>query len=130
MEAFDMILRHWILSAMKSTQNIDLFSFGTVNISSVNLSNVWNYVYVSTTSTWKNLFIVWFVCFEFTVPLFHSFVNVTIIGEELQFFTYARDSWPLSSEGFLACHTYCDTGHPFIMVISENPWHSHLLPSV
>ena len=23
-----------------------------------------------------------------------------------------------------------DTGHPFIMVISEDPWHSHLLPSV
>ena len=29
--------------------------------------------------------------------------------------------WPLSSEGSLtslACHNYCDTGHPFIMVIS------------
>ena len=26
-------------------------------------------------------------------------------------------------EGSLACHTYCDTGHPFIMVISEGPWH-------
>ena len=36
----------------------------------------------------------------------------------------------LSSEGSLAYHTYCDTGHPFIMVISEDPWHSHLLPSV
>ena len=30
--------------------------------------------------------------------------------------------------GCLACHTYYDTGHPFIMVISEDPWHSHLLP--
>ena len=30
--------------------------------------------------------------------------------------------------GFLACHTYYDTGHPFIMVISEDLWHSHLLP--
>ena len=29
-----------------------------------------------------------------------------------------------------ACHTYCDTGHPFIMVISEDPLHSHLLPGV
>ena len=38
-------------------------------------------------------------------------------------------SWPLTSEGSLACHTYCDTGHPFIMVITEDPWHSHLLPS-
>ena len=30
----------------------------------------------------------------------------------------------------LACHTYCDMGHPFIMVIFEDPWHSHLLQSV
>ena len=30
-----------------------------------------------------------------------------------------------SSEGSLVCHTYGDTGHPFILVISENPWHSH-----
>ena len=28
--------------------------------------------------------------------------------------TDTRRSWPLSSEGSLACHTYCDTGHPFI----------------
>ena len=32
--------------------------------------------------------------------------------------------------GFLACHTYCNTGHLFIMVISEDLWHSHLLPRV
>ena len=40
--------------------------------------------------------------------------------------------WPLlSTHGqwavrVLWCHTYCDTGHPFKMVISEDPWHSHL----
>ena len=34
------------------------------------------------------------------------------------------------SEGSFACHTYCDMVHPFIMVISADPWHSHLLPSV
>ena len=26
----------------------------------------------------------------------------------------------MSSEGSLSCHTYFDTGHPFIMVISED----------
>ena len=31
-------------------------------------------------------------------------------------FTFARHSWPLSSESSFACHTYYDTGHPFIMV--------------
>ena len=25
---------------------------------------------------------------------------------------------------FLACNTYCDTRHTFIMVISEDPWHT------
>ena len=34
------------------------------------------------------------------------------------------------SKGSLACHTYYDPGHSFIMVILENPWHSHLLPNV
>ena len=43
--------------------------------------------------------------------IFHSYGDVTITGE-----------------GFLACHTYCDTGYPFIIVISEDPWHSRLLP--
>ena len=44
--------------------------------------------------------------------------------------TYAQHFWKLSSEGSLTCHIHCDTGLPFIMVISEDPWHSHLLPSV
>ena len=49
---------------------------------------------------------------------FHSYGVVTITGEGLQILTYAQLSWP---EGFLACRAYCDTGHPFIMVISEDP---------
>ena len=65
--------------------------------------------------------------------IFHSYGDVTIAGEGLNM-TYARHSWPLSSEGSLACHTYWNTEHPFTMVIAEDPWpwrwHSHLLPSV
>ena len=61
---------------------------------------------------------------------FHSYGDVTITGERLQILIYARHLWPLSSEGSFAYHTYCDTGYPFIMVISEDPWQSHLLPSV
>ena len=41
----------------------------------------------------------------------------------------AFNGYCMSSEGSLACHTCCDTGHPFIMVvwlISEDPWHSNL----
>ena len=40
---------------------------------------------------------------------------MAIAGEGLQNLTYARHLWPLSSEGSLARHIYCDTGHPFIM---------------
>ena len=37
----------------------------------------------------------------FFVPLenFHSFGDVTIAGERLQIMTYARNSWPLCSDG-------------------------------
>ena len=51
------------------------------------------------------------------------------VGQK-KFLTSARHSWPLSNDGSLACHTYCDTGHPFIMFISEDPWDSHLLLSI
>ena len=76
-----------------------------------------------------------FVClfvgfFRPTWRILHSYGDVTFTGEGLQILTYARHSGPLGSEGSLACHTYCDTGHPFKMVISEDPWHSHLLSSV
>ena len=74
-----------------------------------------------------------FVCLFvnlFVSSIFHSCGDVTMIGEGLQILTYARHPWPSSSVGSLACHTYCETAHPFIMVISEGPWHSHLLPSV
>ena len=52
--------------------------------------------------------------------IFHSYGDITVTSEGLQTLIYARHSWPLTSEGSLACHTFCDTAHPFIMVISED----------
>ena len=54
--------------------------------------------------------------FKVTSRNFHSYGDVTIAGEGPQILIYARHSWPLSSEGSLACHTYhyMYTGHPFI----------------
>ena len=75
------------------------------------------------------LFVCLFGVFRPTREFF-THMETSPAGEGLQIFTFDRHSWPLSSEGSLTCHTYCDTGHPFIMVISEDPWHSHLLPSV
>ena len=42
-------------------------------------------------------------------------------------YSYTQQPRSLSSEGVLE---YFDTRHPFITVISEVLWHSHLLPSV
>ena len=63
------------------------------------------------------------VCLGVYVPLdiFHSYGDVTITSEGLHILTYTRHSSHLRSEGSLACHTYCDTWHPFIMVITEDP---------
>ena len=36
------------------------------------------------------------------------------------YLTNTWHSWPLNSEGSLACHTLCDMRDPFIMVISED----------
>ena len=74
--------------------------------------------------------ITWYTCIclfvwgSFHSRIFHWFGDVTIAGEfeELQIFNYARHLWPSNSEGSLERHTYCDTGHSLIMVISEDPW--------
>ena len=61
----------------------------------------------------------------------HSCGDFTITGEWLQILTNTRHSDPFSSDGSIACHTYCDIENPFkLTVIPEDPWHSHLLPSV
>ena len=58
---------------------------------------------------------------SFLSRIFQAYGDVTITGEGLQMLTYFLHSWALSSEGSLACQTYYDTGHPFIMVISDDP---------
>ena len=77
---------------------------------------------------WGNVCL--FVClFGFFVPLenFSPIWSVTITAAN---FDFARNLWPLSSEGSLECHTHCDTGHLFIIVFSMDPWHSHRLSNV
>ena len=83
---------------------------------------------------WRNQFSITQYLFVLGFPshsrIFHTYWDVFISGEELQIFTYAQHSRSLSVRIFLACHIYCAMGHLFIMVISENPWHSHQLPSI
>ena len=49
----------------------------------------------------------------------HSYEDVTITGEGVQILTYTWNSWSLSREGSLACHTFCDKGRPFRW---SSPW--------
>ena len=95
--------------------------------------NYWNNKCVSATSSFTSRDIpIFFYCF---VCLFGVF------RPNRKFFTHLETSplpvkgykfwpWPLISEGSLACHTYCDTRRPLIIVISEDPFHSHLMPSI
>ena len=60
--------------------------------------------------------LIMFVVLRPTGKIFtHAYGDVTFIGEGLQNLSYARHSWPMSNEGSLTCHTYCDTGQPFII---------------
>ena len=74
---------------------------------------------------WRNMGEFLFVCLDFLSHsrIFHSFGEVNTFGEGQPILTYARHLWPLSTEGSIACHTYCDTGHLFIMIISKGVWH-------
>ena len=77
-----------------------------------------------------NWYNVWF-CFFFCLSgVYRHMETLRFTGEGLQVLIHARHSLPLSSQGSLACHTYCDTDHPFIIFISEDSWHYHLLPSI
>ena len=57
------------------------------------------------------------VCFGVFVPFenFHSFWRRHNYRWSAANLTYARHSRPLSSEGSITCHTYCDTGQLFII---------------
>ena len=67
------------------------------------------------------------------VCLFVSLENFSLVwrrhhyGWRASILTSTKHSCLLNSEGSSACHTFCVTGHPFIMIISEDPWHE---PSV
>ena len=78
------------------------------------------------------MFVCLFVYLEFIVPL----ENFSLIWRRkhcrwrAEILIFARHSWPLSGEGSLTFHTFCNTGLPLIIVTSDDPWHTNLLPSV
>ena len=117
---------HSTLNELKYSWSIKLLTYSSYLkcISRTHISRtIWNTSPLVSKSEMGNIFITYwdiyvYVCLEFYVHarIFHSYGNVTITGEGLQILIYARHIRLLSSEGSLACHTYC--GHPFIIVIS------------
>ena len=67
-----------------------------------------------------------FVCLFVLLVNFSLIWRVTITDEGLQILPYTWHSWKLSSGGSLTCHTYTDTGQPFIMFISEDITHTYI----
>ena len=58
----------------------------------------------------------------FHLKIFHSYGQVSnVTGEGLQILTYTRHSRLLDSEDSSGFNTYSGMGHPFMMVISEDP---------
>ena len=101
------------------------------------LNNKYFRAHYGTTSTfflqlqYSNM-ICLFLSLEFFVP-FKNFLLISrrhVCQWRAAHFDLCSVLWPFSPENSLAYHTYCDTGHPFIMIITEDKWHSHLMPSV
>ena len=65
---------------------------------------------------------VFFCLFEGFHPTRDTHLETSILPVKGKF-DLCSHLWPVNSKGsfFLACHTYCDTGHPFMTVIPEDP---------
>ena len=86
-------------------------------------SHAWNYVLNIIKEIPGNVSL--FVWFSFC-PIQDCFTQIET--SSWLAFTYTRYAWPFNTRSSLVCNTYCDTEHPFLMVIIEDAWHSHLLP--
>ena len=87
-------------------------------------------------------FIWWSLRKSFILVNIHLFVSLFRVFRPTREFLliWRRDHCRWRAKKFDLCfalmaieqwwHTYCETGHPFIKVISEDPWHSHLLLNV
>ena len=85
-----------------------------------------NSIYVSI--IWCYRYTIW--CTSFRKTIWKTWRLLSCIFLLIHYYKNESSPRTLSSEGSLAIHTYCETDHSFIMVISEDPWHSQLLPSV
>ena len=98
----------------------------------VSITMAFLYVLWNVRSTLKNIMLWVFFIFEvflLTRKFFTHMETLPLPVKGCKFCpmlgTRAIEQWR-----FFSVPHFCDKEHPFIMVITENPWHSHLLPSV
>jgi hypothetical protein len=60
------------------------------------------------------LFVCLFICFESQEQFFSYLATVTIAGNRAANLDLCLALTAFSSEGSFTCHTYCDTGPPFL----------------
>ena len=71
---------------------------------------------------WVRVFCFLFVCLGGLLPTWEIFTDMEMSPLPVK----GSKFWPmLGTYGHRVTVTYCDTGHPFTMVIPEDPWHSH-----
>jgi hypothetical protein len=63
-----------------------------------------------------------FVCFESREQFFSYLATVTIAGDRAANLDLCLALTAFSSEGSFTCHTYCDTGSPFLRSYPKDPW--------
>lgn len=54
--------------------------------------------------------------------LLHSSRNVIIIGKGFKNLAFVRGLWPLTRDGYLSCHTSCDTWTQFLRSRLKGPF--------
>jgi hypothetical protein len=62
-----------------------------------------------------------FVCYEWHKQFFSYLATVTITGDRAANLDLCFVFTAYSSEGSFTCHTYCDTGPPFLRSYLKDP---------
>jgi hypothetical protein len=63
-----------------------------------------------------------FVCFESHEQFFSYLATVTIAGDRAANLDLCLALMTFSSESSFTCHTYCNTGPPFLSSFPREPW--------
>jgi hypothetical protein len=80
--------------------------------------------YISTSLLVNHTYVYMFVClfcFESHEQFFSYLATVTIFGDRAANLDLCLALTTFSSEGSFTCHTYCDTGPPFLRSYPKDP---------